>query len=84
MFDMKYIVIMKGDGAEGPVIFSSLDQHADMALKLMGPNDTVIGAGFITYTKDGVQCWGSSVSLKIKSRPEQDSRIINHFFGVDS
>ena len=72
---LKYIVI-DDDGIEKPIIFTGLDQHGDIALKM---GKEVISAGFIAPHDNGMLCYGESISLKIKSRPE-DTKMINGFF----
>lgn len=65
-----------------PVLFTEADQHKDRA----GFNK-VTSAGFARLfisddkeTKIGVQCWGESVSLGIKSNPQLDSALIERMF----
>ncbi len=82
---MKYIIIDDGFGLK-PYIFGDIDQHSDVAhLLLRTQSSYVIGAGFVSYTPDGLQCWGRSESLDIDSDAERDNKIINRFFnkGLD-
>jgi hypothetical protein len=77
MYKPKYII---ADGSA--IIFSAAIQHKDMA-RGWGRID---GAGFVDFSTE-VDSWGQtivkavaygeSVSLDIKSRPEEDSAIIS-------
>jgi hypothetical protein len=76
MFDAKYVIV--GGSA---IVFSPAIQHKDM----VGYNQKCEGAGFVTFraSKDSygedvitAHCYGDSFSLGIKSRPEEDSKII--------
>lgn len=88
----KYIIIDTGSYAL-PVVFSELATHADVA-RALGAQD-ILGAGFcyiqvceIKYNDNDTGqepryvCYGESVSLKVKSRPEEDARILNKYLGV--
>lgn len=76
----KYIVF--GDaGFPQAVAFSETIVHSDMA-RAMGARN-VLGAGFFAVVNDRFECYGESISLRIMSRPDQDSDILNeHFCGV--
>lgn len=76
MYTAKYVIV---EGSA--IVFSAAIQHKDM----VGYNRKCSGAGFVTfhYKEDSpegdyiyVKCYGESVSLGIKSNPEDDSRII--------
>jgi hypothetical protein len=70
MAQAKYIIVEE-KGLELPIIFNSILTHADVA-----GNKKVISAGFCQSDYEGVySVWGESVSLKIKSRP-QDCGIL--------
>jgi hypothetical protein len=60
---MKYI-ITKGNQI---VIFSSGFSHKEIANKIP---DQVVSAGFINIGGNKIECYGESISLGIKSRPE--------------
>jgi hypothetical protein len=66
---MKYIILRD----KGPIIFGGIISHNEMANKF--PNDEVIGAGMINAGEDDLQVYGESVSLQIKSKPADQSRI---------
>jgi len=68
MSKIKYVVFDNGL-VEDMIIFSDLTQHADVARGL-----EVVSAGFIQIF-DGVCCYGDSISLGVKSRPEEDEKI---------
>lgn len=88
----KYIIIDTGTFVI-PVIFSELQQHFDVAHALGGLPDKVLGAGFchidITIRlganakpEPRYVCSGESISLKVKSRGDEDARILNKYLGV--
>jgi len=67
----KYIVF-EVHGSEVPVVFSDLFSHSDFS-QIGKP----ISAGFCQLGKDGFSCYGRSVTLKIDSRFEKDSSVLN-------
>ena len=72
---MKYLIL--DDGYETPILFPEYKKHDDMSRKL----GKAISAGFVSFGprpegEVGATCYGESVSLKIKSRPE-DSGLIS-------
>ena len=74
MFDqLKYVIVEVLD-CELPIIFSNLIDHDTFIGR------RVISAGFVQTGAVGnafeVNCFHESVSLGIKSRPEEDARII--------
>ena len=71
----KYIVYLY-KGLEVIIIFSEVIQHSDIAKKLVESEDYVISAGFIRLDFDNkLCCYGESISLNKKSRPEKDSKL---------
>ena len=78
MGQMKYIIVDNGQW-DAPVIFDESTQHFTMAANTPG---TVIAAGFVRFTTDGLECYGQSISLGIASRGEEDSKMINKMLGV--
>lgn len=73
----KYIII-EHKALEVPIVFSPILQHSEVA-----GNKKVISAGFCRADEDGVySVWGESISLKVKSRPE-DAEIINKYLEYD-
>ncbi len=73
---MKYIIFKMGD-FELPFIFSELIQH-DAVVAVIG--NIPVSAGFVKINGDKARCFGKSISLKLWSRPEEDSAIINREF----
>ena len=61
-----------------PIIFPDLLAHNEVA-----DGREVLGAGFCYINDVGhYTCYGKSVSLKIDSDPERDSKILNVELGV--
>lgn len=79
---MKYIVLKWGEDDEFPIFFSDLMTHKDMHnLLCCRP---IVSAGFcqVLIDNDGnrtVAAWGESVSLNIKSRPEDSELLTRHW-----
>lgn len=90
---MKYIIVKGAFGLELPFIFDQSLGHMDVANNIIDPYrwDTeeefrhlILSAGFVTLTDEGLQCYGESVTLKIKSQ-EGDSRLLNRMLrGIES
>lgn len=70
---MKYVIVRTPSG-EAPVVFPSEFMHAYMAQQL-APAE-VLAAGFVSLGEGGVECFGSSAGLRIRSRGEQDARLV--------
>lgn len=84
MTSFKYIMI-KSCGLDTPVIFPEWLGH-DEAARMVFDKSSILSAGFVTISKDEhgtieAHCGQESVSLKIKSRPE-DSDIITHYLSA--
>lgn len=77
MFKGKYIII--NDSI--PVIFAETLTHADVK-RALAPGGTCTGAGFVCIRNNEYLCYGESVSLKVKSNGDADSKILNLFLGV--
>lgn len=74
---MKYIVLADLNGVEHSVVFSTKWQHTDVAHRMALPGQQVVSAGFVELDDGGrVICFGSSSSLGISSRPDQDGALI--------
>jgi len=83
-FKSKYIILETGLIPMGlPIVFSDLLTHADVA-RGIEYSGKVHGAGFCYVVNDRYVCYGESVSLNVKSRGEEDSKILNKLLGVDS
>ena len=69
-YKTKYITFDNGL-VDTIIIFPEFTQHR--AIDLPGK---ILGAGFISYSDNSWKCYGESISLNVKSRPE-DSIIAN-------
>lgn len=74
---MKYVVTLQGSGLETPIIIPETMSHNEV----VEPHHKVIGAGFCRFAVDNsgkliVNCWGQSVTLKVKSRLKEDEELI--------
>lgn len=79
----KYIIIQT-DLATIPVVFGDLISHVRVAYSLVTDPDDVIAAGFCYIDDNGrYVCYGESVSLRVKSRGEEDSSFLNKYLGID-
>lgn len=58
------------------IIFPEYVMHRDV-----GVQGEILGAGFIEVIDGKWSCYGESISLKIKSRPE-DTKIANKFINI--
>lgn len=66
---------------EMPMIFSEWQNHADVARWVFGDRP-IIGAGFVYVTQRGdYSCYGESITLRVKSRGEEDAKILNKMLG---
>lgn len=69
------------------IIFGATQQHADIAHQL-GVRDDIISAGFLSIglkETDGdcdVSAYGDSLSLRVESRPVEDSRLARIVLGL--
>lgn len=77
---MKYLVTDKY-GMEEVILFPCWWQHADMANDMRWGADDIISAGCLKRNDAGtLYCFGESVPLKKKSRPEEDLELILRHF----
>ncbi len=67
-------------GTVGAVVFPEMCDHAEMA-KLNMVEGEVLSAGFCHVFPDGVELFGESLSLKIKSNPEHEG-IVRRALGM--
>jgi hypothetical protein len=72
MKDAKYVIMDNGLN-DAAIVFPNYIEHALIANAMPGH---VIAAGFVSFTDSECTCHGSSVSLKIASRPDVDAKII--------
>jgi len=73
---MKYIITEKG-----PVIFPNSIEHRKIAVGM--PDLPIISAGLVLikdFEPNKLTCYGESLSMSIKSRPEEDVSILKNFF----
>lgn len=68
--ESKYVVGMIG-GFEAAIVIPETVTHSDVRCIF----DEVLSAGFCHYSSDKVVVYGESVSLRVKSRPE-DARFV--------
>ncbi len=85
---MKYIVmhveLQKGGQLEIPIMFPELLVHKDIAdaikdvliAQFKGSVVKPIAGGFVNSADCAVECCRESTSLKLKSREEEDSQLI--------
>jgi hypothetical protein len=76
---MKYIVL-RGAGAELPVIFPRDYYHSHVADRFAPAK--VVAAGFVHLTDAGPECFGGSSSLRVASRRDRDARLIAGYIGT--
>lgn len=72
---IKYITFDTGL-IEAIIIFPEYVMHRDIGIQ-----GKILGAGFIEVIDGQWNCYGESISLKVKSRPE-DSKIANKYIGI--
>lgn len=69
---MKYIITSDGD----VVLFNNGLKHSEVAIHLL-MKTKVVSAGFMSVDDNGgINAFGESVSLKIKSRKDADAEFI--------
>ncbi len=72
----KYILVEDNSFIPYVYIFSSIENHVDVFVRVASGKN-LISAGFIDLSI--MQCYGESISLKVKSRPEDDDIIKSIF-----
>jgi hypothetical protein len=74
-FKGKYIIV----GDNTPIVFPETVTHSDMAhmVRICGQAKS---AGFVYTDEKGYHCYGESISLNLKSSPD-DSKILNKYLG---
>lgn len=63
-----------------PRITGEYEKHSELA---DGRKVTSAGFGQLVFEPDGefyIQCWGESVGLNVKSRPEKDAVLLRMLF----
>lgn len=75
---LKYITYEHFEGHQAFVIFDPITNHNDMSKDLRSIK--FLGAGFVGFGDDRkAHCYGKSESMRIDSRGEKDSAVINMF-----
>lgn len=69
----KYIVYRADNGEEDFELFGTAVIHAEFAARAGIPHTSIISAGYATAEKE---CFGSSTSLGLSSRPRRDTAIL--------
>jgi hypothetical protein len=78
MWETKYIIHANNI----PIVFPEIINHSDMARNMGWKKEDIIGAGFVYLGEDySYTCYGESVSLRVKSRGEEDEKILNRYLG---
>lgn len=80
MRHMKYIVWQIDGLPQQLLIFPAADNHSDH--KPTHPGVRVLGAGAIQLIGGRMKCFGESLTLGVRSRPE-DTIIANQFLNDD-
>jgi hypothetical protein len=81
MKNTKYIVYQTPNGNEEMIIFSATQNHRTIANKFITEinGNKIVSAGFISIYPGNdeliINCYGDSISLEVKSRPEKDKKI---------
>lgn len=77
-YKSKYVIVKRGSILY-PIVFTDLMGHNEV----VHVTDDVVGAGFCYINAAGhYTCYGESISLKVKSRGEDDAVILNKYLGV--
>lgn len=82
----KYVMFRDASGLEFPILFPEILKHKDIADRL---GYEVVSAGFVSLEGNpqgpelDVYVRGESLSLRIKSRPETDAKLIARYFSPD-
>jgi hypothetical protein len=78
MDDPKYLVIDTYRAGPAIFLFPCFIPHDVMAMRLRNEGDEVLSGGFVQlFVSHGYpHCYGESVSLKLKSRPEDNSILL--------
>ena len=75
----KYIIL--DQGFPEPILFAETLNHSDVA-DALGGRGKVLGAGFCYIQDNKYVCYGKSTSLKMVSRGDEDSKVLNRCFGI--
>jgi hypothetical protein len=75
MFKAKYILHTDLT----PIIFPETIGHVQMAQNMRWARADIVGAGFVQVRAGGYVCYGESISLRVKSRDDKDSEVLNRY-----
>jgi len=73
---MKYIIFEDFAGHPAPILFPGRISHGEM--RELVPYSTVISAGYVESAGQTLRVHGHSVSLGVRSRPEDLAVIAQH------
>jgi hypothetical protein len=71
-YEMKFVV-HEGSLATEIYLFPNFVTHSDFVNRMGFDTADVVSAGFVS---SDLKCYGDSVSLKLKSRPEVDTALL--------
>ena len=78
---MKYVIYQNCEG-EVPVFFPNYISHKRLCVAI--EEDRIVSAGFVRMNSKGkLECYGRSVTLKLKSREKHDSILVNHYLSLN-
>jgi len=93
----KYIMILNDFGMETPIIFPNIMQHVDVMEMMGLKKSDILSAGFVRVRplaeEDKISlgsgmiqdikytCYGESISIGVKSQPEDSTIVDQMFFG---
>jgi len=75
---MKYVVVRNELGEEVPLLFRETINHS--TVQKFGRDHESVSAGFALVRDGKWEAFGRSVSLNLKSRPKEDSALLNEHF----
>jgi hypothetical protein len=75
---MKYVVVKTQLGLEIPILFPELINHS--TVQKFGRDHESVSAGFCLFDGGKWNAYGESMTLRLKSRPNEDSDLINQYF----
>lgn len=73
---MKYIIFEDFAGHPAPILFPSRISHGEM--RELVPYSSVLSAGYVEAVDGAFRVHGHSVSLGVKSRPQDLEIIVRH------
>lgn len=76
--DMKYVV-HEGALATEIYLFPNFVTHNNFVFNMNFASEDVVSAGFVS---PDLKCYGESVSLKLKSRSEEDTKLLHRMLRI--